>query len=907
MRSYWSFLTDKDQNAVLTLVAFLNGRLSRLDTVEWALRTKPHETVKRLAVLESLEAADARQLNDPWRSVWRLIEESWNRVPLQSFGTEVYHVQSRIAAGDRSGSLISAITDTVQPWLKVSTRSDSSTIASSKRLRRVEDILMLSLDSHKLVSLDKYRLNSINEVDFLVALGTSLDGAVNYGIVLGHRLGWEGDHKLWRLGGLYYAGYRTRDDEEGRDWDVDQFHTGIAPSVKLLNAVVKRIATLDHREAEAFVSRWKRMSNPIHLRLWASLSQITELTSATELSDTLSVLEARPFWDINSFPEISELRALRFNDISNDARNQMLARIKRGPPRTFWLRDSDRAFIKGAQQYWSARELRRIEIAGGQIPASAANWLKVRLHENQNLNQMDSVQFGFLSTGRSGWVQAEPDDYFNNLIGEVRLRSLEAALCSTTRSWDNDPAERALNWIRHNENASLILSDLEDSSDGGAEFPNTWERFGWSHVAPNENSKPTSELRHVGERVLVLLEQLPTATVERSIEGITYWLTSWEHFFATSKKLVHVWTRLWPIAVAAANRMDSEDDEIDLNQLVVDCPGSEPTDLDTLNTAVGRLVGVFLAQCPNIKADTNPFEKNESLRFMRDLIIRPDGRAGLIGRHRLIEELPYFLQADEEWSRQNLVKPLVEDDAQSLALWRAIARRTRFTNVLKVIGHHFADRTADRRLGRETRSSLLSSLVLESLHAFRERREPVISNSKIQQTLRGVDDEVRANAAQMVTRFLSSMASNEGVDADRRAAELFRLAVAPFLKNVWPQERSLSTRGVSAAFADLPAAAGEAFSEAVRAVERFLVPFDCWSMHDFGLWEDADGIKRLTFINTVEKADALLHLLDRSIGTSESSVVPSDLAEALNQIRAAAGKFAQDPAFRRLETVARRH
>jgi hypothetical protein len=196
--------------------------------------------------------------------------------------------------------------------------------------------------------------------------------------------------------------------------------------------------------------------------------------------------------------------------------------------------------------------------------------------------------------------------------------------------------------------------------------------------------------------------------------------------------------------------------------------------------------------------------------------------------------------------------------------------------------------------------------VLESLHAFREGRDSVIANAKIQQTLRAVDDEVRANAAQMVQRFLSSTANSTKLQPQQSADEVFRLAVMPFLENVWPQERSLSTRGVSAAFADLPAAAGEGFSEAVSAVERFLVPFDCWSMYDFGLGGEVDGVTRLAYINTPDKAAALLHLLDRSIGTAEGAVVPTDLAEALNQIRSVAGKLAGDPAFRRLETVTRR-
>jgi len=819
-------------------------------------------------------------------------------------GTNAYDVQRRIASGERTGSLIAATIATVQPRLKVSSRSEPSTTPASKRPRRVEDLLYASLESNRLTELHIYRLDSISEVAFLVALGIALEGAVNDGIALGRRLGWADDHKFWRLGQLYYVGYRIQ-NEGGHNWDVDEFHDGIAPSVKLLHAVVKRIAVLDPEQARAFVSRWKQMSTFIHLRLWASLSQIANLTSASELGETLLELQDRPFWDIHAFPEVAELRALRFGDVTEDVQNRILIRVKKGPPRTFWPRSSDRVHVKSAQQYWAARELRRIEVAGNRLPASAAKWLAVHLDKSPDLRNMDSIQFGFLSSGTVGWVEPEPNDYFNGLVGEERLRALEAALASARSSWNDDPAERAWDWIRSDDNASLLLPELEAVSDGGADFPNIWDRFGWSHNAPNRENESALENRHMGDRVLKLLERLPTATIERAIQGITHWVSSWERIVAQSPRLAAVWTKLWPIAVIATNETRDESDTTDLNQIVGAGPDQEPLDLDTLNTAAGRLVGVFLKTCPTLRSDENPFATNDSLRLLRDSIISAPGKSGLIGRHRLIEWLPYLLKADEEWSSQHLVTPLAANDAQSLALWRAIARRTQFTDVLRIIGDQFADRAVDRRLGRKTQGSLLSSLVLESLHAFREGREPVIANAKVQQTLRAVDDEVRASAAQTVQRFQNWMGNNETVQPRQSAGEVFRLAVAPFLEHVWPQERSLATRGVSAAFAELPVSAGEAFSEAVSAIERFLVPFDCWSMFDFGLPGDEGG-PQVAFIDTPEMASAFLRLLNLCIGTAEGSVVPMDLAEALDQIRSLAGRLVHDPAFRRLETLTRR-
>jgi hypothetical protein len=896
MRPNWLLLSDRDRDAVRTLMAFLPERLSERRIVDWALRTKPHEFVKRIAVLQSLEFLDASQLKEPWRSAWRLIEESWDEELPQSSGADAYRIQRRIVAGERSGRLISAIIAVVQPRLEVSARSETS-----KRPRRVEDLFHASLSSHKLVDLNVYRLDSIEEVDFLVMLGVALEGAVNHGVALGRRLGWEGDHKFWRLGQLYYAGYRVR-NEDGYNRDVDEFHEGIAPSVKLLDAVVKRIGALEPAQARAFVSRWKQTPTPIHFRLWASLSQTVEITSAAELTETLPVLQDRQFWDIHAFPEIAELRALRFDEVAEDARNRMVARIKKGPPLAFWPRGSDGVRVKDARQYWAARELRRIEVAGSSLPGSASGWLAGHLDDFPELKNMDSIQFGFLESGKARWIGPEPDNRFNDLLGEERLRTLEAAFASARNSWNDDPAERALDWIRSDDNASLILAELEAARDGGADYPNTWNRFGWSHKAPNRDNEATPDHRQTCDRVLALLELLPTATIEPAIQGVTHWVSSWEHVVAQSPRLLAVWTKLWPIAMAATNETTDHADTVDLNQIVGSSPDDEPSDLDTLNTAVGRLVGVFLASCPTIHGDENPFETNNPLRVMRDLIIAAEGKSGLIGRHRLIEDLPYFLRADEEWSKRNLVAPLTANDAQSLALWRAIARRTQFTKVLEVVGHHFADRATDRRLGRETRGSLLSSLVLESLHAFRERRDPVIANAKVQQTLRTVDDEVRASAAQTVQRFLSWMAGDVTGQPPQSAEEGFRVAIGPFLKTVWPPERSLATRGVSAAFADLPAAAGRAFSEAAGAIEHF----DCWSMSDFGLAGEIDGVRRLSSIDTSEMAAALLRLLDLSIGAAEGSVVPMDLAEALDQIQSVAANLVQDPAFRRLATIARR-
>lgn len=286
----------------------------------------------------------------------------------------------------------------------------------------------------------------------------------------------------------------------------------------------------------------------------------------------------------------------------------------------------------------------------------------------------------------------------------------------------------------------------------------------------------------------------------------------------------------------------------------------------------------------------------------------------MIARHRLIEELPYFLRADPDWTQQHLIAPLLNDDGASLALWRAIARQAHFTDVLKIIGGAMAERATDRRLGRETRRRLVFSIAIESLHAFREGRDPAVPNSRVQQMLRTLDDEVRAlaaNAIQQFVRELSEKAPEDGQpegeehEIPASAAALFRSAAAPFLRDVWPQERSLATPSVSGALADLPATSRGAFAEAVDTIARFLVPFECWSMMDCGLYSENEE-KRLALIDDEPKGKALLRLLDLTVGTSEGAVVPHDLTDALDQTKEVAPVLVDAPAFRRLSTSARR-
>lgn len=905
----WTSLNEQDRATFRAAVVFLDKRLSEPATVDWALRLNPSQRVERFALEQLLNSVNEDGLSEPWATAWHLIEESWSSPPIEEGpSTAIYGIQKRLRAGDRSGAIISNIVGLVAPRLKVEPINTWRWQFSKKPRRptKFEHLLSARLTSGDVVDLTLLGLPDLTDIAFLKTLGSALESAVNQGLEIARRLGWDGQHGLWRLGGLGCVYYVSAAPRAGGKKDPDAFHHGIAPSVKLLYAVFERIADVNFADALPFVRRWQLTQSPIFVRLWAAAARNAQLAPSQQVYTFLANLDDRVFWDLHEFPEVAELRARRFNDLDVRAQTAIAKRVRKGPPRDHWPRNADAAKIKDAQLYWAVRELKRIEIAGGTLPLEERALMSASADRFADLEAM-SIDDGFPEALEARHVPLRPDEGFESISGVARLRSLEAALSTDRGGWDDDPAARANDWLQQPGKSLLVLDDFETAGNGGDEFPRLWNRFGWAHSPrPDASQAPERDLKAEADLVLGFLTQLSDSTLSTAIEGISAWLDAWQKQVVNSVLGPPVWLRIWPIAVAATNLKSENTDDEDLTVAARD--DDDPIKLDTLNPPTGKLVSVFLAACPSLNEVPKPFEAGSSSCQMRDAVISATGRSGLIARHRLIEALPYFLRADRSWAERHLFAPLLGEDATSLALWRAIARRTHFTDVLRIIGGVMVERAADRRLGRETRRRLVFSLVIESMHAFRDGRDPAVPNQRIQQMLRVVDDEVRASAANAIQRFVRDLSAKDATDAETSAsaADLFRSAAAPFLQRVWPQERSLATPGVSGALADLPATSREAFAEAVEVIERFLVPFECWSMLDYGLYGENGDTKKLAIIDNEAKAKGLLRLLDLTIGSSEGAVIPYDLTKALDRIRSIAPELAKHPIYRRLSTAARR-
>jgi len=183
---------------------------------------------------------------------------------------------------------------------------------------KAADLFRIELTSGEMIDPAVFGLRQLTERSFLLSLAHALDSAVAVGLDIARRIGWDGERHAWQLGELNRAYYVTAAERAPGEIEPDEYHRGIAPSVKLLYAVVLRLVDVDLSAAIEFGRRWSLTNSPVHLRLWAAMARSARIVPAGEVSAWLLSLGDRHFWDLHGYPEIAELRATRFAELGRN-------------------------------------------------------------------------------------------------------------------------------------------------------------------------------------------------------------------------------------------------------------------------------------------------------------------------------------------------------------------------------------------------------------------------------------------------------------------------------------------------------------------------------------------------------------------------------------------------------------
>lgn len=894
----WLILSGKELMAYQAIKEFLSTRLMERETFTWALKSDTTTKVKRMVIRDMVENPyhDEQKIEEPWRSAWEAVIEGWNSSErLGNDDLEAVNLKQRLEKGERSASLAKEIVDHFRPRLDVRERGSYGEPKGPKKPRSIKDLLSLSLSGGSVNDL-KYMLGIKEIVDahFLGSLAYSLQAAIRDGLDIAGRAGWNDESTYWLIDGIKSVAYRG----EG---DPDDFTRGLEAPVKLFHAVVDALSVASRPKAMEFMRIWEGESDPLSVRLWASFAYRWVWIEPRAVGDFLLRVDDRQFWEDHYFPEIVELRSKRFAQLDTVTQEALWARIRKLQTRDAWPRIYKASDIRKWHYHAAFVEAKRIEQEGVALPLSQQKWMlnAIRAYPEFSSNDRIPSPYQEVNTGHLGGLS--PDMSLDTLEGSERLSAIEKGLVA------NDLFNSALEWMRQKGNVLLIIDDINKSRQPIWAYPKTWQQFCYEHKPRDEIYKVdiTRNIDTDYKLILSMIQGTPEAQIHSGIKAFSEWLGAWGKYFVLDDKAYSIWLRL----VDTAESLTEEESRDELMRPVSIEPheGLDPDKLVSRNyfSPAGWLTGVFITAFLNSTFEADPFGEGSVLNKMRSRLISCTGSSHDIVLCRFAEILSYLLRADTQWTQQSIIEPLRAGDDLSKKMWESLSHRTLFEDSLKHIKDAIILPCTDYAISRVARERLIMSVIVECLNAYREKREPYIAKVRVVRMLYSLDEEARAHAVGILSRFLFEVSKGEGnKDPSVTPEFLWSISVKPFIEDIWPKERSLTTPIIAREFAHLPAASRGRFAEAVECIERFLVPFDCHSMLSFNLHGKDDGVDVLkNVISSPKAAKALLGLLDRSIAYTDRPTRPYELMEALSHIKTIDPALEDDPCFIRLSML----
>jgi len=892
-----SFYQEPMNTLYEEMKVFFGIRAMEKEAFKWALSEDNRSKVRHMIVSDFFENPYHSNLgmDKIYQGAWDLLVESWNMERnYNSYLHSSVMLGERIKRGELSLSTINAISSYICPRV-VFTISDKFKLKKGKRVSTISDLIAPKVEGggEGVISL-KYLIpiiNEVNDIIFLESLYRTLLNLLERIFNITEAFGWNKDVSIKLFGGIKSVTFRG-------EHDPDRHSQGFAPVVKLLHAVVGRIGVLNRLKAQNFLNQLKSEKDALSLRLWASFASLSNWVSSFEIGEFLIETDSKFFWEYYYYPEIAELRSIKFSSLELLHKKGIWRRIRTLPPKSLWRRKTNPEDLNEYRYQLAFRESMRIEKEGNDLPLVQARWIEnTKLKFPQSLESIGCPDL-YKADVTVNLVTQESAEKLVGINGIDRLVKIEKALKEEVF-----PAG-VIAWMRQKGNELFLLDDMRAHPEFFKEFPRVWIEFCYFHD-PKESYGNDLERNRSDDFNFIFnaLQETPRKIKREGLKAFCQWIGRWKEFFKLDENSILLWNELLDIAESAA--VEETRDELKQNQKLH--VSFKLIDLDNKNhySPIGQLVDVFIQLIMNYDNTPNPFQTNHKLYEMRERLMRCEQPSRDIVLYRLAEILSYLLQADNKWTNDTLVNPLTKDYPNSRPLWIALSHKIIRSDTLKYLRDSILDPCKDESIDRNSQHMLLLSVVLEILNSYREGREPSVNEVKFKQLFYNLDDEARSSIAEIFPRYLKDMSETNVSDPEFSRETLFRKAIIPFIKAVWPKEPFLVTPSIAQAFARLPAATRTAFSEAAELIERYIIPFECYSLYSFGMnYSNDDKLKMLKeIIDSSKDAESFLTLLDKAIAYTDSPIRPVELSEILGHIREIDSDLEYNPIYMRLEML----
>ncbi len=273
-----------------------------------------------------------------------------------------------------------------------------------------------------------------------------------------------------------------------------------------------------------------------------------------------------------------------------------------------------------------------------------------------------------------------------------------------------------------------------------------------------------------------------------------------------------------------------------------------------------------------------------------------DGHDGLGARVMLVGDLAFLDDVDPQWTDGRLLPRLGGSSPEAAVLWRVRAGRrigrTRLFNALKPA---FMREVTRRDLGLAQAAGLADNLMQAAFWTLDAAAHDLdLTFQEVQHLLATSTTAVRTAAARMLLLWMDP---RERIGFDRAAH--WRLTVGPFFEKVWPLDASIREADGSRLLCLMAVKCGDAFPEAVEAIEPFIVPWRSIAI-------DAELAHTPADRETIAGHPlAYLRLLSAAIDT-EAHPPPMDLGVILDRLVVAVPEARHERAYVRLDAIRRR-
>lgn len=664
-------------------------------------------------------------------------------------------------------------------------------------------------------------------------------------------------------------GLVERDDRHGRSWRLNQpdaHNDSFAPIVRMLTGLWRRLVGRDPTRATRIARDWAARDDIIFKRIASWAATISDAGPADEIVAYLGTTTRDRFWAADLTIETARFWCLRWNSLPPAVRRRLEGAMLAGYRVEQVRRFTPPGNILYARALYSVRELQRVVTAGGRLSAATAASLQRLLNRHPGLPREMPLLAHLYSpswsgSGYSADIRALDD------VDDDQLIATAAQLED-----DNRLDQRDVWRVFCDSEPGRAYQALGNAQKRGEFDPRRWEPLlGLYGYRSRELPEGAAAL---GDVLTSLLDAPADALVvvrhplARIIESKAS--SPNDPLFAL---ILTLWDRLIPELAAVENT----ERETSLQQAIA-------------GSALAMLAGALITMQSNVaRREAGGFDDQLAARF--ELLAALPGRARIVAKAALMEQLPFLDWLAPDWTQMHLVALLTADSDVAIELISVVARSVapQYPRIFNTLKSTIFRALEHERVEDGVREYLSGALIGAALAVIGGETDFDLGAVECRRALTRLPGDV---LARMAWEIGSNLRDKPGAS---ERAQYWIEVVEPFLVGYWPNDVAARTPEVSKNIAHLPALAGDAFERAVDVVLGLVRPAEQMDLR-LGLGLDEGNLLG-------RFPHAVLRLIT-AILDSEGPA-PYDLEDTIQALLAAEPTIVGEPAFWRLRLLQR--